>query len=104
MDSTAPPCPTKEKDNYDILCCVLTEAGPLLLTEIFNKVCSPEDLDSALKNDTNYSKLESLRKERLLSANHWSKLYPLFKSSVSSRDFDTSLQLLLLTSIFGNTA
>ena len=102
MDCAALSCPSnKEKNNFAMLCCFLIEIGPLVLTEMFNKVCSPEDLYSVLQDDTNYRKLESLKKKRRLSENQWSKLYPLVKSSVSSRDFDTSLQLLLLRKIFG---
>ena len=102
MDCAALSCPSnKEKNNFAMLCCFLIEIGPLVLTEMFNKVCSPEDLYSVLQDDTNYRTLESLKKKRCLSENQWSKLYPLVKSSVSSRDFDTSLQLLLLRNIFG---
>lgn len=103
MDSATPSCSSKkEKDNFARLCWVLIEVGSFVLTEIFNKVCPPEGLDKVLKNDTNHRKLVSLRKKRVLTTDQWSKLYPAFKSSsVSSRDFDTSLKLLLLRSIFG---
>lgn len=103
MDSATPPFPSnKEKDNFARLCCVFVEVGPLVLTEIFNKVCSPTELDSLLKDDTIRSKLLSLRKRRVLSVSQWSKLYPVVKSSsVSSKDFDPSLQLLLLRAILG---
>lgn len=103
MASATPLCPSnKEKDNFARLCCVLIEVGPLVLTDIFNKVCSPEDLNSVLKDETNHRKLLSLRNEGALSGSQWLKLYPKIRSSsVSSRDFDPSLQLLLLRSIFG---
>lgn len=92
----------KEKDNFGRLCWVLIEVGSLVLTEIFNKVCLPENLDVDLKDNANRCKLESLRKKRILSVSQWSKLYPVDESSpVSSRDFDTSLQLILLRSIYG---
>ena len=101
MDSATPLCSSnKEKDNFARLCRLLITVGPSVLTEIFNKVCSPKDLDSIL--NTNRSKLESLRKKRVLSIRQWLKLYPPVKSSsFSSRDFEPSLQLLLLRSIFG---
>ena len=101
MDSATPLCSSnKEKDNFARLCRLLITVGPSVLTEIFNKVCSPKDLDSIL--NTNRSKLESLRKKRILSIGQWLQLYPPVKSSsFSSRDFEPSLQLLLLRSIFG---
>lgn len=102
MNSATPLCLCKKgKDNYARLCYVLIEVGTLVLTEIFNKVCSPKKLELLLKDDKIYSKLSSLRKRRVLSASQWSKLYPVFNSSVSSRYFDSSLQLLLLRTILG---
>ena len=43
----------------------------------------------------------SLRKKRVLSTPQWRKLYPVIKSSVSSRDFDSTLLVILLRKICG---
>ena len=96
-------CRNKGKDNFARLCCAFIEVGKLVLTKICEKVCSQKELDSLLKDDTILRELTSLRKEEVLSRSQWFKLYPLLRrsSSVSFRDFDPPLQLLLLRSIFG---
>lgn len=95
-------CRNKGKDNFARLCCAFIEVGTLVLTKISEKVCSQKELDSLLKDDTILRELTSLRKEKVLSGSQWFKLYPLRRSSsVSFRDFDPPLQLLLLRSIFG---
>lgn len=101
MDSATPLYSSnKGKINYARLCRLLIVAGKLLLTEVFDKICPPTKLDSVLKDNKTRSKLSSLRKKSVLSVTQWLKLYPAVKSlPVSSKDFDPSLQLLLLTNI-----
>lgn len=101
MDSATPLYSSiKGKINYARLCRLLIVVGKLLLTEVFDKICPPTKLDSVLKDNRTRSKLSILRKKRVLSVSQWLKLYPAVKSlPVSSRDFDLSLQLLLLTNI-----
>ena len=101
MDSATTLCSSnKGKINYARLCRLLIVVGKLLLTEVFDKICPPTKLDSVLKDNRTRNKLSSLRKKRVLSVTQWLKLYPAVKSlPVSSRDFDLSLQLLLLTNI-----
>ena len=94
---------TKETSNYAQLCCLLVKVGSLLLREIFDRVCPPENLYAVLTNPTNRAKLQTLRKKRILSNSQWVKLYPAVKSSVSSKDFETSLLLFLLNNIYGLT-
>ena len=104
MDSSASLHPsTKETFNYARLCCLLVKVGSLVLREIFNRVCPPENLHAVLTHPTNHAKLKTLRKKRVLSTSQWEKLYPASKSSVSSKDFDTSLLLILLKNIWGLT-
>ena len=104
MASTAPSHHSaKESLNYAQLCCLLVEVGSLVLREIFDRVCPPENLHAVLTNPTNHAKLQTLRKKRVLSTSQWEKLYPTFKPSVSSKDFDTSLLLCLLKNIWGLT-
>ena len=103
MASVTPyPC-TKETSNYAQLCRLLVEVGSHVLREIFDRVCPPENLQAVLTNPTNHAKLQKLQKERVLSITQWEKLYPVVKRSVFSRDFDSSLLLLLLRNIFGLT-
>ena len=92
---------TKETSNYAQLCRLLVEVGSLVLREIFDRVCPPENLHAVLTNPTNHAKLQTLQKKRVLSTFQWRKLYPVSKTSVSSGNFDTSLLLFLLRNIFG---
>ena len=104
MASATPSQPsTKETSNYAQLCRLLVEVGSLVLREIFDRVCPPENLHAVLTNPTNHAKLQTLRKKRVLSTSQWEKLYPTFKPSVSSKVFDTSLLLCLLKNIWGLT-
>ena len=104
MASATPSQPsTKETSNYAQLCRLLVEVGSLMLREIFDRVCPPENLHAVLTNPTNHAKLQTLRKKRVLSTSQWEKLYPTFKPSVSSKVFDTSLLLCLLKNIWGLT-
>ena len=104
MASATPLHPsTKETSNYARLCRLLVKVGSLVLRGIFDRVCPPENLHAVLTNPTNHAKLQTLRKNRDLSTSQWEKLYPASKSSVSSKDFDTSLLLILLKNIWGLT-
>ena len=104
MASATPSSPsTKGTSNYAQLCRLLVQGGSHVLREIFDRVCPPENLYAALRNPTNHAKLQTLRKKRVLSTSQWEKLYSVVKSSVSSRNFDSSLLLLLLRNIFGLT-
>ena len=104
MASATPSQPsTKETSNYAQLCRLLVEVGSVVLREIFDRVCPPENLHAVLTNPTNHAKLQTLQKKRVLSTSQWEKLYPASKSSVSSKDFDSSLLLFLLKNIWGLT-
>ena len=96
------PC-TKETSNYANLCRLLVEVGSLVLREVFDRICPPENLHAVLTNPLNRAKLQTLRKKRVLSTFQWGKLYSVVKLSVSSGNFDSSLLLLLLRNIFGLT-
>ena len=104
MASATPLHPsTKEASNYAQLCRLLVKVGSLVLRDIFDRVCPSENLYAVLTNPTNHAKLKTLQKKRVLSTSQWEKLYPASKSSVSSKDFDTSLLLILLKNIWGLT-
>ena len=48
-------------------------------------------------------KLQSLQKKKVLNPLQWDKLYPFIKSSVSSKNFDITLLMVLLRNICGLT-
>ena len=100
MASAAPSFPsTKEATNYERLCRLLVDVGSQVLRETFDRLRPPGSLHTVLADPTVHAKLQSLRKKRVLSTPQWRKLYPVIKSSVSSRDFDTTLLVLLLRNI-----
>ena len=104
MASATPSHPsTKETSNYAWLCCLLVDVGSCVLREIFDRICPPGNLHTVLNDPKNHAKLQTLRKKGVLSTSQWRKLYPAFKSSVCSRDFDTSLLVFLLRNIWGQT-
>lgn len=47
----------------------------------------------------NHSALQLLQKKRVLNVTQWGKLYPAIRTSVSSRDFDITLLMVLLRNI-----
>ncbi len=100
MASAAPSFPsTKETTNYARLCRLLVDVGSQVLRETFDRVHPPGSLDTVLADPAVHAKLQSLRKKKVLNPSQWGKLYPVVKSSVSSRDFDTTLLVLLLRNI-----
>ena len=104
MASATPLHPsTKETSNYARLCHLLVDVGSCVLREIFDRICLPGNLHTVLNDPKNHAKLQTLRKKRVLSTSQWHKLYPAFKSSVCSRDFDTFLLVFLLRNIWGLT-
>ncbi|KAL9965331.1 hypothetical protein ACROYT_G029119 [Oculina patagonica] len=100
MASAAPSFPsTKETTNYARLCRLLVDVGSQVLRETFNRVRPPGSLHTVLSDPAVHAKLQSLKNKKVLNPSQWSKLYPAIKSSVSSRDFDTTLLVLLLRNI-----
>ncbi len=100
MASAAPFVPsTKEATNYERLCRLLVDVGSQVLKETFDRVRPPGSLHTVLADPVVHAKLQSLRKKRVLSTPQWRRLYPVIKSSVSSRDFDPTLLVVLLRNI-----
>ncbi|KAL9965350.1 hypothetical protein ACROYT_G029139 [Oculina patagonica] len=100
MASAAPSFPsTKETTNYARLCRLLVDVGSQVLRETFDRVRPPGSLHTVLSDPAVHAKLQSLQKKKVLNPSQWGKLYPAIKSSVSSRDFDTTLLVLLLRNI-----
>ena len=102
MSSAAPSFPsTKQANNYERLCGLLVGVGCQVLRETFDRVRPPGSLHSVLADPQIHAQLQSLQKKRVLSTPQWMKLYPVMKSSVSSRDFDSTLLEILLRNICG---
>ena len=102
MSSAAPSFPsTKQAFNYERLCRLLVDVGWQVLKETFDRVRPPGSLHSVLADPQIHAQLTSLQKKRVLSTPQLRKLYPVIKSSVSSRDFDSTLLVILLRNICG---
>ena len=90
---------TKKTTNYARLCRLLVDAGTQALRDTFNAIHPPANLQSVLA--ANKATIQSLRKRKVINATQWEKLYPVIPSSVSSRDFDITLLMVLLRNLCG---
>ena len=100
MANVTPSFPsTKETTNYARLCRLLVDVGSQVLRETFDRVRPTGSLHTVLADPVVHAQLQSLRKKKVLNPSQWGKLYPAIKSSVSSRDFDTTLLVVLLRNI-----
>ena len=104
VGSEAPTFPsTRETTNYTRLCRLLVGVGSQVLRETFDRIHPPRDLDTVLATPPAYPKLQSLQKKKVLNPLQWDKLYPVIKTSVSSKNFDITLLMVLLRNICGLT-
>ena len=87
---------SKEKENYYRLYRLLDEVGSAVLRETFEKVRPSGDLGRLLAAPRIRDELGSLWQKGVLSTSQWDKLYPLVRSTVSSKEFDTALLGILL--------
>ena len=102
MACVAPSFPsTRETTNYARLCRLLVDVGTLIVRETFDRKHPAENLCTVLSSNKINSVLKSLRERRILNPHQWGKIYPAIKSSVSSRDFDITLLMVLLRNICG---
>ena len=92
---------TKETTNYARLCRLLVGVSAHILRETFDKRRPPGNLDTVLSRPSIHRLLKSLRIKKVLNPSQWDKLYPAIKSSVSSRNFDVTLLMVLLRNICG---
>ena len=100
MASATPAIPsTKETTNYARLCRVLVDVGTCALRDCFDLICTPPTLHTVLA--ANQPTLQSLRSKRIINPTQWGKLFPAIPASVSSRDFDITLLMILLRNICG---
>ena len=93
---------TKETTNYARLCRLLVDIGTQALRDTLDTIHSPANLPSVLaaKKPT----LQSLIKKKVINQIQWGKLFPAIPNPVSSRDFDTTLLMVLLRNLCGLTA
>ena len=102
--ASAPPSAssTKETTNYARLCRLLVDIGTQALRDTFDAIHAPGNLHSVLaaKKPT----LQYLRKKKIINQIQWRKLFPAIPNLVSSRDFDTTLLMVLLRNLCGLTA
>ena len=92
---------TKETTNYARLCRLLVDVGSQALRNKFDSIHPPAGLHGVLTKPPVHPILQTLRKKRILNPTQWAKLYPSTPSSVSSKDFDVTLLMLLLRNICG---
>ena len=102
MASAAPTASsTKETTNYARLCRMLVDIGTQALRDTFDAIHSPANLHADLAG--NIATLQSLRAKKIINPIQWGKLFPAIPTSVSSRDFDTTLLVILLRNLCGLT-
>ena len=102
MTSTAASFPsTKQTTNYARLCRLLVDVGSQVLRETFDRIHPPASLYTVLARPPVHAVLQPLQKKKVLNPTQWGKLYPAIKSSVSSREFDITLLMVLLRNICG---
>ena len=90
---------TKETTNYARLCRVIVDVGTCALRDCFDTIRSPPTLHTVLT--ASQSTLHSLKLRKIINATQWGKLFPAVPASVSSRDFDITLLMVLLRNICG---
>lgn len=90
---------TKETTNYARLCRLLVDIGTQALRDKFDAVHSPANLHAVLAG--NKATLQTLKTRRIINPIQWQTLFPPIPSKVSSRDFDTTLLVVLLRNLCG---
>ena len=90
---------TKETTNYARLCRLLLDVGTQALRNILHAIHTPTNLHAVLA--ANKPTLQSLRSRRVITETLWSKLFPVIPFSVSLKDFDITLLMVLLRNFCG---
>jgi len=90
---------TKETTNYARLCRLLVDIATQVLRDKFDAIHSPANLHAVLAR--NVTTLKALRAKRIINPIQWGVLFPPITMSVSSRDFDTTLLVILLRNLCG---
>ena len=87
---------SKETTNYARLCRLLLDVGTQVLRETFERKRPPGDLHTVLTTPPVQGTLASLHKKRVLYPAQWGKLV---SPTVSSKDFDITLLVVLLRNV-----
>lgn len=90
---------TKETTNYARLCRLLVDVGTQALRDTFDAIHPPANLHKILT--ANKTALHSLRTKKVINATQWGKLFPAIPISVSSKEFDITLLMVLLRNVCG---
>ena len=90
---------SKETTNYARLCRLLVDVGTQALRDTFDAIHAPANLQTVLAG--NKTMLQSLRTKKIINPTQWGKLFPAIPNSVSSRDFDVTLLMVLLRNTCG---
>ena len=94
---------TKETTNYARLCRLLVDVGSQVLRDKFDSIHPPAGLHGVLTKPPVHPTLQNLRGRKILNPTQWAKLYPTNPLTLSSKDFDVTLLMLLLRNICGLT-
>ena len=78
---------------------VLVDVGTQALRDTFDAFHALAILHTVLAG--NRTTLQSLRTRKIINATQWGKLFPAIPSSVSSKNFDTTLLVVLLRNLCG---
>ena len=90
---------TRQTTNYARLCRQLVDVGTQALRDTLDVVHPPPTLQTVLAG--NKTTLQSLRTRKIINPTQWGKLFPAIPNSVSSRDFDITLLMVLLRNMCG---
>lgn len=90
---------TNETTNFARLCRLLVDVATQALRDTFDSIHSSNDLHKVLS--ANCSTLKDLKSKRIINPIQWGKLFPPIPTTVSSKDFDTTLLVVLLRNICG---
>ncbi|KAL9954860.1 hypothetical protein ACROYT_G042445 [Oculina patagonica] len=90
---------TKETTNYARLCRLLVDIGTQALRDTFDVIHPPANLQAVLAGSI--TRLQALGARKIINPIQWGKLFPAIPTSVSSRDFDTTLLMILLRNLCG---
>ena len=97
--AASPVASTKETTNYARLCRLLVDIGTQALRDTFDAIHAPANLHAVLS--ANKATLQPLRNKKIINPIQWGKLFPVIPTAVSSRDFDTTLLMVLLRNTCG---
>ncbi|XP_076079140.1 uncharacterized protein LOC143049355 [Mytilus galloprovincialis] len=85
---------SQEEENYVRINCLLTGISPNAVRTYFDKEFHPSCLYASIKQE--YTKLNDLKKQRVINVAQWNLLYPRGGNTPSSKQFDVTLMITLI--------